>query len=80
MAPRRNAHSVPAEVSLVHLQSCLVNLPASLVSILVNINTVSPNPSQACSHSQPDRSSQATHAARPECRRRARIQADALVP
>lgn len=29
-----------AEVSLVHLKNCLVNLPASLVSLLVNVNTV----------------------------------------
>ncbi|CAM1506577.1 Fc.00g062180.m01.CDS01 [Cosmosporella sp. VM-42] len=39
MAPRRNAQTVQAEVSLVHLKNCLVNLPASLVSLLVNINT-----------------------------------------
>lgn len=30
-----------AEVSLVHLKNCLVNLPASLVSLLVTVNTVS---------------------------------------
>ena len=41
MAPRKNAQSVQAEVSLVHLKNCLVNLPAPLVSLLVNINTVS---------------------------------------
>ncbi|KAF3762565.1 nucleotide binding protein [Cryphonectria parasitica EP155] len=29
----------PAEVSLVHLKNCLVNLPSSLVSLLVNVNT-----------------------------------------
>ncbi|KAJ0108525.1 Peroxisome biosynthesis protein PAS1 [Diaporthe amygdali] len=28
-----------AEISLVHLKNCLVNLPASLVSLLVNVNT-----------------------------------------
>ncbi|KAI9167013.1 Peroxisome biosynthesis protein PAS1 [Paramyrothecium foliicola] len=41
MASRKNAQSIPAELSLVHLKSCLVNLPSSLVSLLVNINTVS---------------------------------------
>jgi peroxin-1 len=30
----------PAEIALVHLKSCLVNLPWSLVSVLVNANTV----------------------------------------
>lgn len=30
-----------AEISLVHLKNCLVNLPASLVSLLVTVNTVS---------------------------------------
>lgn len=40
MAPRKNAQSTPAELSLVHLRNCLVNLPSSLVSLLVNINTV----------------------------------------
>lgn len=29
-----------AEISLVHLKNCLVNLPASLVSLLVTVNTV----------------------------------------
>ncbi|KAK7729269.1 Peroxisome biosynthesis protein pex1 [Cytospora paraplurivora] len=28
-----------AEISLVHLKNCLVNLPSSLVSLLVNVNT-----------------------------------------
>lgn len=41
MASRRNAQSTPAEISLAHLKNCLVNLPASLVSLLVNVNTVS---------------------------------------
>ena len=43
MAPsqRQNAHSTAAEISLVHLKSCLVNLPSSLVNLLVTINTVS---------------------------------------
>lgn len=40
MAPRKNAQSAAAELSLVHLKSCLVNLPPSLVSLLVNVNTV----------------------------------------
>ncbi|KAJ6446233.1 peroxin-1 [Purpureocillium lavendulum] len=39
MAPRKNAQSTAAELSLVHLKSCLVNLPPSLVSLLVNVNT-----------------------------------------
>lgn len=38
MAPRK---PTPAEISLVHLKNCFVNLPASLVSLLVNIDTVS---------------------------------------
>jgi hypothetical protein len=41
MAPRNNAHSAPAEISLAHLKNCLVNLPSSLVNLLVNINIVS---------------------------------------
>ena len=40
MAPRKNSQSTAAEVSLVHLQKCLVNLPASLVALLSNIDTV----------------------------------------
>ncbi|KAI1118968.1 P-loop containing nucleoside triphosphate hydrolase protein, partial [Nemania sp. NC0429] len=43
MAPRKNAPSSAAEVSLVHLKNCLVNLPASLVNLLVNINTPAQN-------------------------------------
>ncbi|KAF4433069.1 Peroxisome biosynthesis protein PAS1 [Colletotrichum fructicola] len=44
MAPRRNAQSTPAEISLSpQLKSCLVNLPASLVSLLVNVNTPAQN-------------------------------------
>ncbi|KAF7525053.1 hypothetical protein G7054_g11217 [Neopestalotiopsis clavispora] len=39
MASRKNAQSTAAELSLVHLKNCLVNLPSSLVSLLVNINT-----------------------------------------
>ena len=41
MAPRKNAQSTAAELSLVHLKNCLVNLPLTLVSLLVNVNTVS---------------------------------------
>lgn len=40
MASRRNAQSTSAEISLAHLKNCFVNLPASLVSLLVNVNTV----------------------------------------
>jgi peroxin-1 len=45
MAPaqRKNAQSTAAEISLVHLKSCLVNLPSSLVSLLVNVNTPAQN-------------------------------------
>ncbi|KAI0394834.1 AAA-domain-containing protein [Xylariaceae sp. FL0594] len=43
MAPRKNALSAPAEISLVHLKSCLVNLPTSLVNLLVNLNTPAQN-------------------------------------
>jgi hypothetical protein len=40
MAPRKP--STTAEVALVSLKNCLVNLPPSLVSLLVNANTVGP--------------------------------------
>ncbi|KAF4123893.1 peroxin-1 [Geosmithia morbida] len=43
MAPRKNAQSTAAEVSLVHLKNCLVNLPPNLVSLLVNVNTPAQN-------------------------------------
>ncbi|KAK4217047.1 P-loop containing nucleoside triphosphate hydrolase protein [Rhypophila decipiens] len=43
MAPRRNAQSTAAEISLVHLQNCLVNLPPSLASLLSNVNTPAQN-------------------------------------
>ncbi|KAF4975013.1 hypothetical protein FZEAL_8158 [Fusarium zealandicum] len=39
MAPKKNAQSVSAEISLAHLKNCLVNLPSTLVSLLVNVNT-----------------------------------------
>lgn len=44
MAPRKNAQSTAAELSLVHLKNCLVNLPPTLVSLLVNVNTVRHQP------------------------------------
>ncbi|OIW34414.1 AAA-domain-containing protein [Coniochaeta ligniaria NRRL 30616] len=43
MAPRKNTQSTVAEISLVHLKNCLVNLPSSLVSLLVNVNTPAQN-------------------------------------
>lgn len=43
MAPRKNAQSTAAEVALVHLKNCLVNLPPTLVSLLVNVNTPAQN-------------------------------------
>ncbi|CAJ2501233.1 Uu.00g040860.m01.CDS01 [Anthostomella pinea] len=43
MAPRKNAQSTAAEISLVHLKNCLVNLPSSLVNLLVNVNTPAQN-------------------------------------
>jgi hypothetical protein len=39
MAPKKPAAT--AEVALTPLKNCLVNLPASLVALLVNANTVS---------------------------------------
>ncbi|KAK1754855.1 peroxisome biosynthesis protein PAS1 [Echria macrotheca] len=43
MAPRRNAQSAAAEISVVHLQNCLVNLPPSLASLLATVNTPAQN-------------------------------------
>ncbi|KAH0562261.1 hypothetical protein GP486_003046, partial [Trichoglossum hirsutum] len=46
MAPgarKPGIQSTPAEISLIHLKSCLVNLPSSLVSVLVNANTPAQN-------------------------------------
>ena len=44
MAPdsrRRSSQATPAEISLVHnLKNCFVNLPSSLCSLLINVNTV----------------------------------------
>lgn len=49
MAPRTNAQSTAAEISLVHLQNCLVNLPPSLASLLASANTVKlPRPCARC--------------------------------
>ncbi|CAG8976655.1 hypothetical protein HYALB_00002171 [Hymenoscyphus albidus] len=38
MAPKRNSQATSAEISLTHLKTCLVNLPASLVPLLVSVN------------------------------------------
>ncbi|CZR51037.1 probable peroxin-1 [Phialocephala subalpina] len=46
MAPelrRRGSQVTSAELSLIHLKNCLVNLPSSLSSLLVNANTVAQN-------------------------------------
>ncbi|KAL1958297.1 hypothetical protein VTO42DRAFT_4614 [Malbranchea cinnamomea] len=43
MAPSSRRTSTTAEVALVPLKNCLVNLPPSLVSILVNANTPAQN-------------------------------------
>lgn len=40
MAPKRG-QAAQVELSLIHLKNCLVNLPSSLESILVNSGTVS---------------------------------------
>lgn len=42
MAPelKRGSQATAAEISLIHLKNCLVNLPSSLASVLVNVNTV----------------------------------------
>ncbi|KAF2094116.1 AAA-domain-containing protein [Rhizodiscina lignyota] len=43
-APRKSGgQTVQAEVSLLSLKNCLVNLPASLVALLINANTVAQN-------------------------------------
>ncbi|QSZ35355.1 hypothetical protein DSL72_008225 [Monilinia vaccinii-corymbosi] len=39
----RGNQAVSAEISLVHLKNCLVNLPSSLSSLLVNINALAQN-------------------------------------
>lgn len=40
MAPRRSSSATAAEISLVHLKNCMANLPQSLSSSLLNLNTV----------------------------------------
>jgi len=50
MAPKKN-QATAAEISVVHLQNCLVNLPASLASLLATVNTVSsPAARNCCRH------------------------------
>ncbi|KAF5027658.1 hypothetical protein F66182_219 [Fusarium sp. NRRL 66182] len=53
MPPKRNAQSVSAEISLTHLKKCLVNLPPSLVSLLVNANTLLQNVIVELSYREP---------------------------
>ncbi|KAF4968056.1 hypothetical protein FSARC_4474 [Fusarium sarcochroum] len=53
MPPKRNAQSVSAEISLTHLKNCLVNLPSSLVSLLVNVNTPAQNVIVELSYREP---------------------------
>ncbi|KAM3077552.1 Peroxisome biosynthesis protein pex1 [Clarireedia jacksonii] len=46
MAPdmkRRGNQASSAEISLIHLKNCLVNLPSSLSSLLINANTLAQN-------------------------------------
>ncbi|KAH7034802.1 ATPase [Microdochium trichocladiopsis] len=43
MSSRKNLQTTSAEISLVHLKNCLVNLPTSLVNLLVSINTPAQN-------------------------------------
>ncbi|KHJ31369.1 putative peroxisome biogenesis factor 6 [Erysiphe necator] len=40
---KRNGQSLSAEISLVHLNNCLVNLPATLCSLLTNVNNLAQN-------------------------------------
>ena len=42
MAPGSKKAALTAEIALVQLKNCLVNLPPSLVEILVNANAVGP--------------------------------------
>jgi len=46
MGPRRSTSATTAEISLTHLKNCLVNLPSSLASSLLSLNTVSPSTQQ----------------------------------
>ncbi|KAI9814846.1 MAG: Peroxisome biosynthesis protein pex1 [Thelocarpon impressellum] len=41
--PKKAPPSTPAELALVHLKNCLVNLPSSLVAVLLNANTPAQN-------------------------------------
>ncbi|KAB8302066.1 hypothetical protein EYC80_005517 [Monilinia laxa] len=43
MASNLKGRATSAEISLVHLKNCLVNLPSSLSSLLVNINALAQN-------------------------------------
>lgn len=43
MAPAARKPASQAEVSLLALKNCLVNLPASMVALLANANTVCPS-------------------------------------
>ncbi|KAK8114547.1 AAA-domain-containing protein [Apiospora kogelbergensis] len=65
MAPsqRKNAQSTAAEIALVHLKNCLVNLPSSLVSLLVNVNTPAQNVVVELNYRPSNASSPATNGA-----------------
>ncbi|KAK7970596.1 peroxisome biosynthesis protein [Apiospora saccharicola] len=65
MAPpqRKNAQSTAAEIALVHLKNCLVNLPSALVSLLVNVNTPAQNVVVELNYRPSNASSQATNGA-----------------
>ncbi|ODA82951.1 hypothetical protein RJ55_01460 [Drechmeria coniospora] len=65
MAPRKNVQSSSAELSLVHLKNCLVNLPSSLVSLLLNVNTPVQNVVIELSYRPPPASGQSGSAAAP---------------
>ncbi|KAI9870687.1 MAG: Peroxisome biosynthesis protein pex1, partial [Pleopsidium flavum] len=43
MAPTARKPPAPAEIALVQLKNCLINLPSSLVAVLVNANTPAQN-------------------------------------
>ncbi|KAF4631722.1 hypothetical protein G7Y89_g6409 [Cudoniella acicularis] len=61
MAPdrRRGSQATPAEISLIHnLKSCLVNLPPSLCSLLINVNTLAQNIVIELSYRIPSQSNQ----------------------
>ncbi|PBP26421.1 ATPase [Diplocarpon rosae] len=55
---RRDSQATSAEISLTHLKNCLVNLPSSLSSLLVNINTPAQNVIIEINHRVPPASSQ----------------------